>query len=174
METLILVDANDNEVGYGSKDNCHKRPLILHRAFSIFIFNDKDEMLIHKRGLKKKTWPSLWTNACCSHPRKDEETKDAAHRRLKEEMGFDCNLKFLFKFDYKAMYDKEWGEHEIDSVFIGKHNNPVKPDKNEIEEWKFVPVAELLKDTKSNPKKYTPWFKMSLSKVIEYYKKGEL
>ncbi len=166
MEQIILVDSNDNEIGCKEKEKCH-RPPILHRAFSVLIFNGKGQMLIHKRSAKKKTWPGFWTNACCSHPRKGEDTKKAAERRLNEELGFSCDLKFLFKFEYKAMYDNEWGEHELDYVFEGDYDGPVKPDEDEVEEIKFVNVGELKKDIKTHPEKYTPWFRIALERAMD-------
>ncbi len=166
METVILVNKNDKEIGYDEKDRCHILPAKLHRAFSIFIFNSKGQMLIHKRSSTKKTWPGYWTNACCSHPRKGESIQDAANRRLKEELGFSCSLKEVFSFVYEAAFDKKYGESEYDHVFIGKYNGDVKPDINEVEEWKFVDVLWLKKDVKKCPEKYTPWFKMSLEQAL--------
>ena len=166
MEQLILVDSNDKILGYEEKEKCHLLPARLHRAFSIFIFNSKGEMLIHKRSRLKETWPGFWTNTCCSHPRKGEQTAAAAERRLKEEFGFTCSLKFIFKFEYKADYDEKWGENELDHVFIGKHDDAVKPDKNEVDEWKFVETEWLKNDIKKNPGNYTPWLKICLGRVL--------
>ncbi len=167
MEELILVDSRDNVVGYAEKEECHHIPAKLHRAFSVFIFNSKGEMLVQKRSSKKKTWPEFWANACCSHPRKGEELEDATVRRLREELGFDCVLQYLFTFEYKADYDEKWGENEVDSVFIGTYDGTVKPNKNEIDEYKFVDIEWLRKDVKSNPDKYTPWFKTALERVLK-------
>jgi isopentenyl-diphosphate delta-isomerase len=166
MDTLILVDAEDNITGYDEKEDCHIIPAKLHRAFSIFIINSKDEMLIHKRSSLKYTWPGFWTNACCSHPRKGENLEDAAQRRLLEEMGFTCLLKYLFKFRYQSNYDNKYGENEVDNVFIGFYDGPLKPDKNEIEEWKFISIDALLEDVEIHPANYTPWFMKALPEVI--------
>ncbi len=166
METVILVDKNDKEIGHDEKEKCHFIPAKLHRAFSVFIFNNKGQMLIHKRSSAKKTWPGYWTNACCSHPRKGESVQDAAKRRLKEELGFSCRLKKVFSFVYKADYDKRYGENEFDHVFMGKYNGPIMPDKSEVDEWKFVDAGWLKKDVKKRPEKYTPWFKMSLEHAL--------
>lgn len=162
-DQLILVDKNDREVGSEEKEKCH-RPPKLHRAFSIMIYKD-GKMLIHKRASGKKTWPGFWTNACCSHPRKGESIEKAAETRLKEELGFTCPLKFLFKFEYRAMYNEGWGEHEVDHVFEGHYDGPIKPDKNEVEEIKFVDVKELKADIEKHPEKYTPWFKIAFNKI---------
>jgi isopentenyl-diphosphate delta-isomerase len=168
MDQLIIVDDNDKEVGYGEKDECHLIPAKLHRAFSIFIFNSKGEMLIHKRSSIKKTWPGYWTNACCSHPRKGESLEEATTRRLREELGFTCPIEFLFSFYYKADYDSTYGEHEIDHVFAGKYDGDVKPDRNEVEEFAFVPIDALREDVQMSPQKYTPWFRQALPTVLEH------
>jgi len=170
---IILVDRNDKIIGYDEKYPPHKNPAKLHRAFSIFLFNDKGQMLIHKRSKYKKTWPGYWTNACCSHPAKGESYAKALQRRLKEELGIRCKLKFLFKFIYKAKYNKTWGEHEIDYVFVGRYNKKIKPNKKEIADWKYMDVDSLLKDVKKNPERYTPWFKKALPRVIKYIKKNQ-
>jgi len=164
-EGLMLVDENDNEIGYEEKEKTHRGDLSLHRAFSVLIFNSKGQMLIQKRSNKKKTWPGFWANACCSSPKKGEETVDAAKRRMEEELGFNCDLKFLFKFWYKVKYDEEWGENEIDWVFEGHYDGDIKPDKNEIEEFKFIDIEELKEDVKNNPEKYAPWFLIILNKL---------
>ncbi|MBI5347324.1 MAG: isopentenyl-diphosphate Delta-isomerase [Candidatus Aenigmarchaeota archaeon] len=166
MDTLILVDSKDNEVGYEEKEKCHITPTKLHRAFSVFIFNSKGQMLIQKRSSKKNTWPGFWTNTCCSHPRKGEQLEDAVVRRLKEELGISCALEEIFKFEYKADYDKKWGENEVDHVFVGTYDGPIKPNKAEVEAFRFVDVDQLKKDVKNNPGKYTPWFKTALEKVL--------
>ena len=166
-DTMILVDSKDKEIGYEEKEPCHIWPAKLHRAFSVFIINSKGEMLVHKRAAGKKTWPGFWTNSCCSHPRKGEATAIAAARRLKEELGIVCQLKHLFTFEYSARFDDKWGENEVDHVFLGSYDGLVKADKNEIAEWKFVPIAELKNDMAKHPEKYTPWFKIALERVLK-------
>jgi len=168
VDRLIIVDKEDKEIGWGEKDECHLIPAKLHRAFSIFIFNSKGEMLIHKRSGSKKTWPGYWTNACCSHPRKGESLEEATARRLLEELGFTCLLERLFSFYYKADYDSTYGEHEIDHVFAGKYDGDVKPDRNEVEEFAFVPIDALLEGVQRSPQKYTPWFRQALPAVLEH------
>ena len=174
MEQLILVDSNDKEIGHDSRENCHYVKPKLHRAFSVFLFNDNGEMLITKRSRLKKTWPLHWSNACCSHPKMGEDCEAAATRRIKEELDISVPLKFLFKFEYKAQYDKEWGEHEMDWVFVGKHDESINSNKDEIDNWKFVGVEELRKDMQKNPQNYTPWFKIVAERVIEYVENNGL
>ena len=171
MEQVILVDEADNELGYEEKHECHKIPVKLHRAFSIFILNHNGQLLITRRAETKYHWGGFWSNACCSHPRKDEPIELAARRRLEEELRFSCNLKFLFKFIYKADFDGVWGEHELDHVFIGHYKGTVSPDAEEVDEFKWVGAEELQKDMKEHPDKYTPWFKIMLPRVLENLKK---
>jgi len=164
-EDLILVDENDNVVGYEEKENSHQGELPLHRAFSVIIFNSKNQMLVQKRSDKKKTWPGFWANACCSSPKKGEDVIDSAKRRMQEELGFNCELKFLFKFRYKAKYDDDWGENEIDHVLQGGYDGPINPNEDEIDEIKFTNIEELKEDAKNNPDKYAPWFLIILNKL---------
>ncbi|MEM7819591.1 MAG: isopentenyl-diphosphate Delta-isomerase [Candidatus Aenigmatarchaeota archaeon] len=170
-EFVILVDKNDKEIGTMEKIEAHKKAK-LHRAFSIFIFNSKNEMLIQKRAKTKYHCGGLWSNTCCSHPRPGETIENATHRKLKQEMGFDCELKEIFSFIYKAKFDNGLTEYEFDHVFIGKYESEIIPNKNEIDDWKFISIKELLKDVKNHPKKYTPWFKKVLKKVITYIKQN--
>lgn len=174
MEKVILVDEADNEIGYEEKYECHKIPVKLHRAFSIFIFNKKGEMLITKRAGSKYHWGGYWTNACCSHPRPNEPVELAAKRRLEEELGFSCELKYLFKFIYKADFDKTWGEHELDHVFLGIYDGDIKPNKEELDDFKFVSLEELEKSINEMPNIYTPWFKIALNRVIDNAKKQKI
>jgi isopentenyl-diphosphate delta-isomerase len=169
-DLLILVDSEDNVLGYEEKEACHDGGGKLHRAFSIFIYNSNGEMLIHKRAPGKMLWGGFWTNSCCSHPRKGEEYLEAAHRRLVEELGFDTELKPLFKFQYQAKFDESGSENELDQVFVGTYDGAVKPNPDEIAEYKFILPQDLLKDIEENPDKYTPWFKLSLGRVIEAHK----
>lgn len=165
MEKVILVDENDNEVGTEEKIKAHEDGK-LHRAFSIFIFNSKNEMLIHKRHKDKYHSGGLWTNACCSHPRPGENTEDAAKRRLKQEMGISCSIKKMFNFTYKKEFDNGLTEYELDHVFTGNCDIPPDPDDVEVEAWKWISKEDLKQDIKENPKKYTHWFKIAVEKVI--------
>ena len=166
-EYVILVDEKDNETGLEEKMKAHEGGK-LHRAFSIFIFNPEGKMLLQKRAESKYHCGGLWTNACCSHPRKGETVMEAAHRRLKEEMGFDCELKEAFSFVYKAKFGNGLTEHEYDHVFTGVYGGPEPiPDKNEVDDFKWIGMIELEKDVSANPDKYTPWFKIALKRLLK-------
>jgi isopentenyl-diphosphate Delta-isomerase len=138
---------------------------LLHRAFSIFIFNDRNELLIQKRSAKKSLWPLFWSNSACSHPRKGDEYEEAAHRRLNEELGIRSTLHFLFKFEYHAQYKNIGSENEMCCVFIGKTNGVISPNRKEIEEWKYINIDVLSLDIKAHPENYTPWFRMELAQI---------
>lgn len=166
-ELVILVDENDKEIGTGEKMKTHKEGK-LHRAFSIFIFNSKGEMLLQKRAKSKYHSGGLWSNACCSHPRPGEELEQAAHRRLKEEMGFDCELQKAFHFVYKTNLDNDLTEHEFDHVFIGEYDGEVEINPNEAEDFKWVIIDSLKEDVEKNPENYTVWFKIALREVLKF------
>ena len=161
-DELILVDTEDNEIGFEEKEKCHVKNGILHRAFSIFIFNEEKELLIQQRGKYKMLWPLFWSNSCCSHPRKGESIENAASRRIVEECGIACELKRIYKFKYSSKFEEVGSENEICHVFIGKNNNNPIVNLEEIENWKWIKIPDLLKDISKNPNKYTPWFKMEL------------
>lgn len=165
---VVLVDDKDRVVGYKEKFETHKITVPLHRAISVVIFSkDGKKILLQKRAKAKATWPLFWTNACCTHPLRGESYKAAAERRLKEEMGFSTPIKQVFKFIYKAKYDEVWGEHELDTVFIGNYEGKIKPNPEEVANYKWVEISKLVSDVKKNPDKYTPWFKIILEKLKE-------
>ena len=164
----MLVDEKDNEVGWEEKLAAHTLPPKLHRAFSIFILNDKGQLLIQKRNLDKKTWPGFWSNSCCSHPRPNEPVAVAAQRRLEEELGFTCKVDLLFKFQYMAQYDNNWGEHELDYVFVGYYNGSVNPNSLEVDECAFVHLGKLKDELERNPNVYTPWFKKCFQNFLAH------
>jgi len=164
---VILVDKNDNQIGIKEKLEAH-RGANLHRAFSIFIFNDKNQLLLQQRALSKYHSAGLWTNTCCSHPKPEEKTIDSAHRRLKEEMGFDCDLVEVFSFKYKAAFDNGLIENEFDHVFIGKYNKNPIPNSLEVNTYKWVDIKWLEKDIKNNPEIYTTWLKISFGEILNY------
>ena len=166
MEQVILVDNEDNEIGMKEKMECHMNPVALHRAISVIILNSNDQMMITKRAAGKKTWPDFWSNACCSHPRSGEAPEAAAKRRMQEELGFTTGLDLLFKFVYEAKFNSEWGEHELDHVFLGYYDGEVNVDPKEIEDYKFVDIDELRSDMEKHPEKYTPWFKLMFKRVL--------
>ncbi len=163
-ENVILVDENDTPIGTEEKMKAHEKALC-HRAFSILIFNKNNNMLIHQRAKHKYHCPGLWTNACCSHPRQGEITEDAAHRRLKEEMGFDTKLDKLFYFHYTAEFDNGLTENELDYVFKGIYDQDPNINKDEIEDYRWISIEELKQDIKQNPEIYTPWFKIIIKKL---------
>lgn len=164
---VILVDEHDVPVGTMEKMEVHQKAL-LHRAFSIFIFNGKGEMLLHRRADRKYHSGGLWTNACCSHPRPGEETLDAAHTRLQHEMGFDTALNKAFDFIYKAPFDNGLTEHEFDHVFSGTYTGEIHPNAEEVSDYCYMPVNEIRDSIRSHPQKYTEWFKIAFPKMEAY------
>lgn len=164
-EEVILVDEQDNEIGTEEKLKAHREGK-LHRCFSILVFNSKNELLIQQRAKTKYHTPGLWTNTCCSHPRKGYELKKEAKKRLKEEMGFECELKEIFSFIYKTKFDNGLTEHEYDHVFVGKFDGEPKPNPQEADDYKWVSLEDLKKDIAINSKKYTPWFMVILEKLL--------
>ena len=169
MEKIILVDEDDREIGFEEKIKAHEDGGKLHRAFSIFIFNSKGDMLLQLRSVKKYHFGGLWTNSCCSHPNKGETLEDAVHRKLMQEFGFDTELKEVFSFIYRATFDNGLTEHEFDHVFVGTYNGEPKPNPEEIDDYKWISKEDLIKDVKENSDKYTPWFKIALPKILDYF-----
>lgn len=157
-EQIVLVDQNDRELGFMPKLEVHQKGL-LHRAFSVFVFNEKGEMLIQQRALDKYHSPGLWTNTCCSHPRWKEDTEEAAHRRLKEEMGFDCPLNYVFHFLYRADLENELIEHELDHVYRGVYTKDPKPNREEVADFRWIGEQELKYELENQAEKFTYWFK---------------
>jgi isopentenyl-diphosphate Delta-isomerase len=166
-EQVILVDRLDNAIGEMEKMEAHEKA-VLHRAFSVFVFNDKNELMLQQRAFSKYHSPGLWTNTCCSHPRPDETTQEAAHRRLIEEMGFDCEVEKIFDFIYKALLDKGLTEHEFDHVFVGRYNDPPVINTEEAAGWKWMKMEDIAADMKANPEKYTVWFRIAFARVFDY------
>lgn len=164
MEYVILVDEDDNETGVMEKLQAHQEGL-LHRAISVFVFNDKNEMLLQQRAAVKYHSPLLWTNTCCSHPRPGELLADAANRRLKEEMNMACALSHQFSFTYKAVLDKGLTEYEFDHIFFGQSNTAPDPDPAEVLSWKYLTLEEIEAEISDRPEDYTSWFKLMLNKI---------
>jgi len=162
---VILVDENDNQIGIAEKLEAHKLGK-LHRAFSVFIFNSKRELLLQKRAAAKYHSGGLWANTCCSHPRPNEETLAAASRRLKEEMGIDCDLKEIHQFIYKTRFDNGLTEYEYNHVLIGKSDASPTVNPEEAESWKWVDPTILREDIKKNPDNFAYWFKKCLDDVL--------
>ncbi|MCF8368152.1 MAG: isopentenyl-diphosphate Delta-isomerase [Bacteroidales bacterium] len=168
-EYVILVDENDKEIGIKEKMEAHLHPE-LHRAFSVFIFNENDELMLQQRALSKYHSPGLWTNTCCSHPRQGEKTNDAAHRRMMEEMGFDCDFEKAFHFTYRADVGDGLIEHEFDHVFIGRSEAKPTINPDEVHDWKYMGMEEIKKDMQKNPGNYTVWFRIAFEEVDHYLK----
>jgi len=165
-DALILVDQADRRVGHLSKLLCHEGRGVLHRAFSLLIFNDRAELLVQQRAATKRLWPLYWSNSCCSHPRRAETMDVATRRRLGEELGIRCDLKFLFKFQYHAQFDATGAEHELCSVFIGRSDAPPKVNPEEIADWRWMPPEVLQRElTSADCSKYTPWFMLEWARV---------
>ncbi|MBA5630030.1 isopentenyl-diphosphate Delta-isomerase [Moheibacter lacus] len=164
-EFVVLVDEKDQQLGLMEKQQAHVAGL-LHRAFSVFVFNSNGELLLQQRAADKYHSPLLWTNTCCSHPRKNETYLEAAHRRLQEEMGFDCELEEKFHFIYKAQLGERLFEHELDHVFVGQYDGAISINPEEVEETKWVSMEELELDMKNNPENYTIWFRIIFDEYL--------
>ena len=169
-ESVILADKNDNQVGLMPKLEAHQKG-VLHRAFSIFIFNSKYELLLQKRASSKYHSGGLWTNTCCSHPREGEDTLDAANRRLDEEMGIKTSLRKVYDFIYKAELDNQLTEYEFDHVFYGVCDRDPKLNKDEAEDFKWIDMETLNNDIIKNEDNYTVWFKIAFEYFYNYLKK---
>jgi isopentenyl-diphosphate delta-isomerase len=159
VEEVILVDENDNAIGTMEKMEAHRRGL-LHRAFSILIFNSKGQLLLQKRSWKKYHSGGLWTNTCCSHPQPDEHIEKAMRRKLKQEMGIDVETQFSHKFIYKTDLENNLTEHEYDHVYIGRYDGEPEINHDEVEEWRFEDMDRLRSDVGKNPQKFTYWFRL--------------
>jgi len=166
-EVVVLVDKFDKEIGTCEKLKAHVEGR-LHRAFSVFVFNSKRELLLQRRAFGKYHSSGLWSNTCCSHPRKSEKIEEAVHRRLLEELGFDCPIKKIFDFCYKAELDNGLYEHEYDHVFIGEYDGEPKPNPKEVDSWMWINLDELLKKIKSSPEEFTYWFKYIINNIVNY------
>lgn len=168
-EKLILVDENDNITGYENKDKCHAGQGILHRAFSLFIFNGKHELLLQQRHGSKMLWGEYWSNSCCSHPRQGEDYATATERRLLEELGLKTFLRYLFRFQYQATFEDKGSENELCSVYIGRSDDPPVVNETEIMDWKYIGITDLNRDLLLNPQLYTPWFRMEWERMTREY-----
>jgi isopentenyl-diphosphate delta-isomerase len=173
-EQLILVDDHDREIGFKAKTDCHTGKGVLHRAFSIFVFNSENELLLQQRSLSKMLWPGYWSNTCCSHPRRGEAMATAVTRRLEQELGFTCPLEYLYKFKYHAQFGAAGAEHELCSVYFGRYDGPVDVNVNEIAAWRFVGVETLERELALKPETFTPWFKMEWVHIKANYLDGML
>ncbi len=167
-EKVILVDKNDNPIGLMNKLEAHEKA-VLHRAFSVFILNDKKELMLQQRAHHKYHSPLLWTNTCCSHQRENETNIQAGTRRLREEMGFETELKEMFHFIYKAPFDNGLTEHELDHVMIGYYNDIPMINEEEVESWKWMKIEDIKNDMITNPNIYTVWFKIIFEEFYHHF-----
>lgn len=168
-EQVILVDKNDQKIGLMPKMEAHQKA-VLHRAFSVFVMNDKGQLMLQQRAASKYHSPLLWANTCCSHQRDGESNLEAGKRRLQEEMGFVTELKEVFSFIYKAPFDNGLTEHELDHVMVGKYNYAPKINKDEVEDFKWMTPKEVKQDMTENPEIYTAWFKIIFDKFYQHIK----
>lgn len=166
-EQVILVNSNDEPIGVMNKLEAHEKA-VLHRAFSVFILNDRNEVMLQQRARHKYHSPLLWTNTCCSHQREGETNTEAGKRRLFEEMGFRTELKELFHFIYKAPFDNGLTEHELDHVMIGHYNENPVINAEEVESWKWMKIEDIKNDMLENPDAYTVWFKIIFDEFYHY------
>ena len=168
-EQVILVDENNQQIGLMGKMEAHEKAL-LHRAFSVFIMNDKGELMLQQRAAEKYHSPLLWANTCCSHQRDGESNLEAGKRRLQEEMGFVTDLKEVFSFIYKAPFDNGLTEHELDHVMVGNYNDAPNINKEEVESYKWMTPEAVKNDMQLQPEIYTAWFKIIFEKFYEFIK----
>lgn len=157
-EELILVDTEDNEIGYRSKADCHDGSGILHRAFSLFLFSADGELLLQQRSAEKRLWPGFWSNSCCSHPRRGESLPVATMRRLEDELNIAAELEFIYHFCYQAKFKDVGSENELCHVFLGKIDGEPRPNESEIESVRFISAHDLSAELAAHPQRFTPWF----------------
>jgi len=166
-EPLILVNADDIEMGVLSKAECHDGDGLLHRAFSLFLFNEDGELLLQQRASEKRLWPGFWSNSCCSHPRQGETMEIATERRLQDELYARATLEFVFKFSYQAKFGSIGSEHEMCHVFLGKLDGEVTRNESEIAALRYVSADQLDEELRANSEQFTPWFKLEWQRLKE-------
>jgi isopentenyl-diphosphate delta-isomerase len=167
-DNVILVNEQDEPIGLMPKMEAHEKA-VLHRAFSVFVLNNKNQVMLQQRAAHKYHSPLLWTNTCCSHQKENETNLEAGNRRLMEEMGFQTPLKELFHFIYKAPFDNGLTEHELDHVMIGYFENEPNINEEEVESWKWMDIEAVKSDIEQNPEIYTVWFKIIFDKFYHYF-----
>ena len=172
-EKVILVNQNDEQIGLMNKLEAHEKA-VLHRAFSVFVLNSKNELMLQQRAHHKYHSPMLWTNTCCSHQRDGETNIQAGTRRLFEEMGFKTEIKQLFHFIYKAPFDNGLTEHELDHVMIGYYNEEPKINNDEVESYKWMTIEDVKKDIKNQPEIYTIWFKIIFDEFYHFLEDNKI
>ena len=172
-EPLILVDETDREIGHLSKGECHDGDGVLHRAFSLFIFNSVGELLLQQRSAHKRLWPLYWSNSCCSHPRRGETMVGATRRRLQQELGMTAELEHLFTFQYQAKYLDLGSENELCWVFAGRCDKPPQPNSTEIAGVRWVTAEALSREFRDQPEVFTPWFALEWPRVESVFRSGK-
>ncbi|MDH3616071.1 MAG: isopentenyl-diphosphate Delta-isomerase [Gammaproteobacteria bacterium] len=165
-EELILVDRDDNEVGHLSKALCHNGAGVLHRAFSLFLFDDSGRLLLQQRGEGKRLWPGYWSNSCCSHPRRGESMETATMRRLNDELNVEASLEHAYNFCYTAEYSEAGSENELCHVYLGKVSSDIQPNDSEIASVRFVAASVLDAELARSPQRFTPWFKQEWRELV--------
>ncbi len=168
-EELILVDEHDNETGYLSKAACHDGAGRLHRAFSVFLFDDRGAVLLQQRAATKRLWPGYWSNSCCSHPRRGESMRIATARRLQDELNVVAELEFVYKFTYRAGFGEAGSENELCYVYLGRVCGDVRPNEHEIAQVRFLPVDDLDAELETGPGRFTPWLRMEWRALNEQH-----
>jgi len=168
-EELILVDAEDNEVGFLSKADCHDGPGVMHRAFSLFLFNDDGDLLLQQRSNQKRLWPGYWSNSCCSHPRRGETLPIATMRRLSDELNTAANLEYVYRFCYQAKFGEAGSENELCHVYLGKIDGDIQANDREIESIRFISATNLDNELEEHPQRFTPWFIKEWQALKESY-----
>jgi isopentenyl-diphosphate delta-isomerase len=168
-EELILVDRADNEIGFISKADAHDGAGVLHRAFSLFLFNNAGELLLQQRAPGKRLWGGYWSNSCCSHPRRGESMEIATSRRLLDELNFEADLEFVYHFCYEAHFGDAGSENELCHVYLGRAPESVRPNDSEIAAIRFVSPAELDAELAAYPERFTPWFKQEWGELQQNY-----
>ena len=163
------MNADDQETGFLSKVKAHDGPGVLHRAFSVFLFNEKGELLLQQRGVSKRLWPGFWSNSCCSHPRRGESMPVATRRRLRDELNIDAELEYVYKFIYQAEFGELGSEHELCHVYLGRVEGDVHANDHEIESIRFLSAAELDSEFEGESGNFTPWFRMEWQSLKTNY-----
>lgn len=168
-EELILVNEHDEELGHLDKGACHDGEGVLHRAFSVFVFNGDGELLLQQRARGKRLWPGYWSNSCCSHPRRGETMSGATQRRLEQELGIRATLCFLFKFQYAASFGAAGSERELCWVYAGRSSQKPEVNPTEIEAWRYVAPEDLDEEIKAQPERFTPWFRLEWDRIRAHH-----
>lgn len=168
-EELILVDGNDKTIGHLSKARCHDGAGVLHRAFSLFLFNDGGELLLQQRAESKRLWPGYWSNSCCSHPRRGESLEVATMRRLRDELNIETGLEHIYRFCYTAEFGEAGSENELCHVYLGRVIGRVQPNESEIASVRFVSAGNLERELSQSPELFTPWFKQEWRDLTQHY-----